>query len=98
MQAMRDAILTAAAHAPTETPRLASSGMVIGGILAAAIAAGVVAAGTYQSAAPQSTQDSGAPLPAADAPSLRQLQFSTPGGTRIIWQFDPDFSLRETIP
>ena len=28
----------------------------------------------------------------------RQLQFATPGGTRIIWLFDPDFSLKETMP
>jgi len=27
----------------------------------------------------------------------RQLQFSTPGGTRIIWTFDPDFSLKEPV-
>ena len=28
----------------------------------------------------------------------RQLQFSTPGGTRIIWTFDSDFSVKETNP
>ena len=28
----------------------------------------------------------------------RQLQFATPGGTRIIWIFDPEFSLKETMP
>jgi hypothetical protein len=28
----------------------------------------------------------------------RQLQFATPGGTRIIWLFDPQFSLKETMP
>jgi hypothetical protein len=38
--------------------------------------------------------------PAAAAPEegRRQLQFSTPGGTRIIWVFDPDFSVKETVP
>lgn len=44
--------------------------------------------------------------PAADAPRIvptqdverRQLQFSTPGGTRIIWVFDPEFELKETLP
>ena len=25
----------------------------------------------------------------------RQLQFSTPGGTRVIWTLDPEFQLRE---
>lgn len=28
----------------------------------------------------------------------RQLQFSTPGGTRIIWMFNSEFDLRETMP
>ena len=28
----------------------------------------------------------------------RQLQFATPGGTRIIWVFDPQFTLKETMP
>jgi hypothetical protein len=27
----------------------------------------------------------------------RQLQFATPGGTRIIWTFDSEFSLKETV-
>ena len=27
-----------------------------------------------------------------DSPTLRQLQFATPGGTRIIWVFDPEFN------
>jgi hypothetical protein len=28
----------------------------------------------------------------------RQLQFSTPGGTRIIWVFDSEFQLKDTTP
>ena len=28
----------------------------------------------------------------------RQLQFSTPGGTRIIWTIDPEFQLGEVKP
>jgi hypothetical protein len=28
----------------------------------------------------------------------RQLQFSTPGGTRVIWVFDPEFHVKETVP
>jgi hypothetical protein len=32
------------------------------------------------------------------ADRTRQLQFSTPGGTRIIWVFDPQFTLKETMP
>jgi hypothetical protein len=28
----------------------------------------------------------------------RQIQFVTPGGTRIIWEINPDFTLGETLP
>jgi hypothetical protein len=28
----------------------------------------------------------------------RQVQFATPGGTRIIWTIDPDFQLKEVMP
>lgn len=28
---------------------------------------------------------------ASDLPLARQLQFSTPGGTRVIWTFNPNF-------
>jgi hypothetical protein len=35
---------------------------------------------------------------AIDAGERRQLQFATPGGTRIIWIFDPQFDTNETIP
>ena len=35
--------------------------------------------------------------PAAGA-ERRQIQFATPGGTRIIWELNPKFSLTETLP
>ena len=40
------------------------------------------------------------PEPVRPAPTeqRRQLQFSTPGGTRIIWVFDPEFTIKETLP
>lgn len=28
----------------------------------------------------------------------RQIQFATPGGTRIIWEINPHFTLGETLP
>ena len=28
----------------------------------------------------------------------RQVQFATPGGTRIIWTLDPEFTLGEVVP
>jgi hypothetical protein len=36
--------------------------------------------------------------PPASSGERRQVQFDTPGGTRIIWEINPDFTLTETIP
>jgi hypothetical protein len=38
------------------------------------------------------------PSAAGEAPERRQLQFVTPGGTRIIWTFNSEFELREMVP
>jgi len=45
-------------------------------------------------AAPGAAAVAGSSRPA----ERRQLQFATPGGTRIIWTFDSDFSVKETNP
>lgn len=48
------------------------------------------------------TERSIATPPEAVAPlagsERRQIQFSTPGGTRIIWELNPGFTLTETLP
>lgn len=36
--------------------------------------------------------------PAVAGSERRQIQFATPGGTRIIWEINPDFTLGDTIP
>jgi hypothetical protein len=36
--------------------------------------------------------------PPASSGERRQVQFDTPGGTRIIWEINPDFTLTETMP
>ena len=66
--------------------------MVIGGLLLSAVTAGLFVAST-----PPAPVDEAVPTAVA-APHVRQLQFATPGGTRIIWHFDPQFSLKETLP
>jgi hypothetical protein len=33
-----------------------------------------------------------------DGGERRQVQFATPGGTRIIWTIDPNFHMREVMP
>ncbi len=42
----------------------------------------------------------GRPTQAAmpDNSERRQIQFATPGGTRIIWVFDSEFQVKETLP
>jgi hypothetical protein len=34
----------------------------------------------------------------SSATARQQLHFSTPGGTRIIWVFDPGFEVKGTLP
>jgi len=42
---------------------------------------------------PSQTNDRGG-TPSADTGERRQLQFATPGGTRVIWVFNSDFNER----
>ena len=45
--------------------------------------------------APGDGLDRALPAPSGER---RQVQFDTPGGTRIIWEINPDFDFGETIP
>ena len=85
----RMAVALAADAASRPVERLAPM-MVIGSVLVSAVTAGVLVTRSHP-VPPQ-------PSPVIASPGVRQLQFATPGGTRIIWQFDPEFSLRETLP
>ena len=38
------------------------------------------------------------PVIATPGGERRQVQFATPGGTRIIWELNPEFTLREMVP
>jgi hypothetical protein len=87
----RMAIAAAAERAARPAGRHAPI-VVIGSVLVTAVTAGLLVARSHP--VPQPRQLS----PAVASPAVRQLQFATPGGTRIIWQFDPEFSLRETLP
>ena len=66
------------------------------------IAVGITASRRMDGAFPASARP---PIPggaadsiAATAPRHRQLQFSTPGGTRIIWVFNSDLDLKAARP
>jgi hypothetical protein len=64
-------------------------------ILVLMIGSGVVAG---RRAAERDRQSAATAGPAAAPEERRQLQFSTPGGTRIIWVFNPEFDSKETTP
>lgn len=67
--------------------------LAIAAMLALTIAAGVV--GGQRLMAPKTVAVETAAVPAE---GRRQFQFVTPGGTRIIWVFDPEFQMKETLP
>jgi hypothetical protein len=67
--------------------------------IAAAIALVIAVGVTGGRRLPAPSVASGAAVADSVRPAeRRQLQFATPGGTRIIWTFDSDFSVKETIP
>jgi hypothetical protein len=92
--AMRRVVL-AAVRTDADAPVSWRTPLAVGAVLALMVASGVVV---------------GLRMPAPlDEPALvmqsvsgtgerRQVQFSMPGGTRIIWTIDPEFRLNEVIP
>ena len=94
VQGLRRAMLNAAqrpdvVRTPWQRP------LAVAAMIALTVGAGIFA-GQRLAQAPSGRFDS--PTAAAPAEGRLQLQFSTPGGTRIIWVFDPDFSMKETVP
>jgi ferric-dicitrate binding protein FerR (iron transport regulator) len=89
----RRAVDAAVARSPR---RLAwREAMAIAAAVVLMIAAGVTAGRRMPPpATPAVLLDDGSAQPG----ERRQLQFATPGGTRIIWTFDPEFSLKGTMP
>jgi hypothetical protein len=89
---MRIAVVQAARGASSGSRRWPQP-LAVGALVALMIATGVTT-GTRMPA-----RESAAPsAPVSQDRQPRQLQFATPGGTRIIWIFDPNFTLRETTP
>ena len=93
-EAMRRAVVAAAdTHAPAAFwPRP----MFLAATVAVTLIVGIVlGAGRPRIAkrpAPTQVAMSQTSAPAARVGERRQLQFATPGGTRIIWVFDPEFN------
>ena len=87
-------MLRIVAETPQVEPRWWPQPMFVAATVALAIAGGV-GLGRQMHVQPQQDQSPGIGVASsADSDGVtRQLQFETPGGTRIIWVFDPDFKL-----
>ncbi len=89
--AIRRAAVEAATEYEGRGPDRRAPAVIIGCLLTTAAMAGIFVARSQPPRRPDAPH-------VASPGALRQLQFATPGGTRIIWQFDPEFRLRETLP
>ena len=88
-------VVVAAVTADGEAPFSWRNPLAVGGVLALMVASGVVAGVRMR----VPVDEPGVPMTRApDAGERRQVQFSTPGGTRIIWTIDPEFRLNEVNP
>ena len=94
-QAIRRAVIVAGLERPSPAASWPRP-LFVAATIAVTLAAGVLA-GLRQPArdpAPVESQPRAAAPPAVSfsVENRRQLEFATPGGTRIIWVFDPEFN------
>jgi hypothetical protein len=92
--AMRRAVIKAAERAEMRAP-LWTRPVAIAAMVVVMIAVGVTAGRRLP--APSATERVARSASVSPGGERRQLQFATPGGTRIIWTFDPQFTLKETM-
>jgi hypothetical protein len=89
---MRSVVVNAARHSHV-APRFGSSVFAVAALLVFAVIAGTLGGRNGP------TRQASSPIEPAIAQSAngerRQVQFATPGGTRIIWTIDPAFQLQE---
>jgi hypothetical protein len=90
VQAVRRAVLAALATTDRATGRWPGPFLAAAAVAAAMVAGVAVGLRTPASQMPAAGAES---THASDAVRVqRQLQFASPGGTRIIWVFDPEFN------
>ena len=88
---MRRAIVAAAGDAERHAGWWPTP-LVVAATVAMTVAAGVMVGRSLAWRGAQTAAARPQPASAAVISPRRQLQFATPGGTRIIWVFDPDFN------
>ena len=95
VQEMRRTVVAAAAK-PMEAPAWWGQSLAVAALILVMIGAGLFAGRRAADQEPLIVPVAvEAPVPEGER---RQLQFSTPGGTRIIWVFDSEFQLKESLP
>ena len=96
--AMRRIVVAAARDGGREPARMWLPPLAVAATVVAMVAFGILIGGRFD-ARPLRTapDDPAADLPGAQAPGgARQLHFSTPSGTRIIWIFNSNLELKTT--
>jgi hypothetical protein len=95
---MRRVILSAALEsAPERTPWLRPFAVAAVGVVLVVV--GTLAGHRIADRpSPAATPDPVTTLGGSSGDDRRQLQFATPGGTRIIWIFDQNLRLQESMP
>jgi hypothetical protein len=68
----------------------------VAALIVVMLVAGIAAGRRFAPAAPRPAAEAAARMP--ENRERRQVQFATPGGTRIIWTIDPNFNMRGTLP
>jgi hypothetical protein len=68
----------------------------VAALIVVMLVAGIAAGRRLAPSAPRPADDAAASMPLNG--ERRQVQFATPGGTRIIWTIDPNFTMRGTLP
>lgn len=75
--------------------------LAVGAVLALMVASGLIAGRWMPIGSDENVENvehTGVIQSPSNAGERRQVHFSTPGGTRIIWTIDPKFELNEVIP
>jgi hypothetical protein len=91
---MRSAVVNAARHSQV-APRFWSSALAMAAVVVFAVIAGTLGGRNLPTRQASSQIEPAMAQPAHANAERRQVQFATPGGTRIIWTIDPAFQLQE---
>jgi hypothetical protein len=94
-QSIRRAVVAAARESRAVAPAWPRQ-LAIAAMATLAIASALIVSRPWTTAPERSIAPP--PIVPAEPAERRQLQFATPGGTRIIWTFNPEFVLTEAIP